>query len=239
MFWQLLVLQVGFFVLLVLVLQKFFHGHLTRGIKSVEKLQQQNLKREEEVKRTQEATLRDCQARIHKVDEDIRAKLAAVEEEARQVKKSILTRAEEEHQAMLEEVKGKEKVLEQRFERETKQKGSAIAMELVKSAFGSSMLLYLHTQLVDELLSEILFSLSKSGSKVRNSGKARVVSAFPLSEKQREIIKAKLWNDKTPQTCELVEETDKNLIAGLVIYLDEVVLDGSLKNCFHRKLGIS
>jgi F-type H+-transporting ATPase subunit delta len=56
---------------------------------------------------------------------------------------------------------------------------------------------------------------------------AKVVSAFPLSEAQRRLLQDRL-KKKAGHEITLTEEADERLIAGLVLTLGSVVLDGSL-----------
>ena len=53
MLWELLALQVGFFVLLLFGLKKLFHGHLLNAIGRMDKLHQKNVQKEDELKKSE------------------------------------------------------------------------------------------------------------------------------------------------------------------------------------------
>lgn len=241
---NLVILQVGFFMLLLFVLQKLFHGHLIRAIKRMEGLQDQNLKKEAELKRHEEAVTKDCQARIRKTDEEIRTRRSRVETEVKTMKESAIQRFDEEQQGLLARLQEKEKSLERRFEQEAQRQGSLIACGLVEKTFSAEMLEKIHEQLVKELLE----SLSKpvSHKVTLDGGGVRIETAYPLTEAHKESLKKKIAElvraaggaEAKESAVKLKEEIDKKLVAGFVIYLDQLILDGSLKSRFEKQLGV-
>ena len=62
---------------------------------------------------------------------------------------------------------------------------------------------------------------------------AKVTSAFPLSDNQREQIKRKLER-RFSTTVKLKVTIDKSLVGGVIIYVGDWVLDGSIKGKLTR-----
>ncbi|MBI4432261.1 MAG: F0F1 ATP synthase subunit delta [Candidatus Omnitrophica bacterium] len=241
--WYLLILQVGFFMMLLFVLQRLFHGHLIKAIKRMEGLHDQNLKTEADLKRREEAVMKDCQARIKRLDEEVRARRARAEDEAKSIKEGAMARFEAEHKTMIEELKEKEKSLERRFQIEAQRQGSIIACELVEKTFSPEMLERVHDLLTKELLD--LLSKPLHHKITVNGGGIHYKTAYPLSEAQKESLKKKIMDAAKASGSEVKEsavkfkeEVDKSLVAGFTIHLDQLILDGSLKSRFEKQLGI-
>ena len=70
------------------------------------------------------------------------------------------------------------------------------------------------------------FTLLYQAAKRRST--AYVTSAVPLSEDQKEKLKAKL-EAISKNEVELVCTVDKSLLAGVIVNMDETVIDGSVK----------
>lgn len=237
MAWQILVLQISFFFLLLFALQKFFHGHLTGAISRMEKLQQKTIKKEEELQKYQEMVLKDCEERIRKTDEEIAQRKAQGEEELKLLRQSAVARVEEERTALKGELAQREKILERQFEQNARHQGVEIACELVKEAFSENLLKILHQHLTEELLQGLPGIPQVKGMVVEKSVKVR--SAFALSEAQKEKLKkelASLREKGAGLPVEIHEEISKDLLAGFVLVVGELVLDGSLKNRFEKNL---
>lgn len=69
----------------------------------------------------------------------------------------------------------------------------------------------------------------KQLNKVKNILEAIVISAIPLEEETLNRIKQKL-EDIYQKTLELSSKVDKEIIAGIVVKIEDKVIDGSIKN---------
>jgi F0F1-type ATP synthase delta subunit len=224
MWWQLLALQVGFFIILLFALKKLFHGHLLSAIERMEKMQQQIRRKEEEVRKYQETLKKDSEKKAQIFEEQLREKRAQAEEEVNQFKKSAKEMIEEEKRILSIEIKEKEKMIERRLEQQSNEKASRKAMGMILDSFSRKLLMVLHKELTEELLESLA-----SVEKINLNGKGvKVLTAFPLTDTQKDALKKRL--SKVSPTVTLVEEVDPLLVAGFVLFLDQQVLDGSLKN---------
>ena len=152
MWWQLLLIQVGFFFVLLVVLQKLFHGNLLSAISRVQSLQRQNLKKEKELKTFEERIKLECETKIREMNEEVSQQRKIAEREIKAYKGSIAGQVEEEKRVMLANILEKEKNLQKRFDDETKRRSIAAAMRILDNAFSPKMKELLHHVLVEELL---------------------------------------------------------------------------------------
>ena len=63
---------------------------------------------------------------------------------------------------------------------------------------------------------------------------ARIISAFALNEEQKRGINKRL-KDALGREIAVKEEVDPKVVAGLIITMGSLVLDGSLKNRIRQK----
>ena len=81
---------------------------------------------------------------------------------------------------------------------------------------------------VNELIS-ILNNFVKQVKKEKNIGVATVASAVELSESQKQAIEKRLIETTAYDTMEIDYSVDKSLIGGLVIRIEDRVVDSSIK----------
>lgn len=233
MWWQLLILQVGFFLLLLLALKKLFHGHLLSAIARMEKLQQQNLKKEDDLKRRYEQWKQDVEQKTHALNEELSSKRRVAEEEVRAIKENAMKVMAEEKEAQRAELGDKERLLIQRHEREASNRAAELAFRMVLEAFSPAMLKSVHEKLAEELLQ----SLSASNGEKKKVLSVEIASAFPLSADQKEKLRSAVLRcveTKNGDGPAITEKTDPALAAGFVLTLGQQILDGSLRNRFVR-----
>ena len=63
----------------------------------------------------------------------------------------------------------------------------------------------------------------------RHIGVCRVVSAFPLSDDQKERLKSRLIETTDYQTFEMHYQVDEKLIGGLTVQIGDRILDSSIR----------
>src|SRR3989338_1111700 len=201
MWWQLLLIQVGFFFVLLVVLQKLFHGNLLSAISRVQSLQRQNLKKEKELKTFEERIKLECETKIREMNEEVSQQRKIAEREIKAYKGSIAGQVEEEKRVMLANILEKEKNLQKRFDDETKRRSIAAAMRILDNAFSPKMKELLHHVLVEELLE----SLSRMDASKPHADAAalQIKSAYPFSSSE----KAKLKRVLSLSSDEEIKET--------------------------------
>lgn len=231
---HLLILQVGFFVVLVLVLRFLFQGQLLQASTRMDKLQHQNLKKQEELKLKEETVRKECEQKLRRVEQEIETRRKNAADEIHNFRENTVKRIEEERKALTAEFLSKEKVIERRQRSESLRLGQAFAIEIVKMVLSEEMMKALHRQLVDELMESIEKTMPPKAAITADAVKLR--AAFRLTDDQKKTLKtrlAKALNAKEAQVA-LQEETDPELLAGFAVYLNGIVLDGSLRNRLER-----
>ena len=76
-------------------------------------------------------------------------------------------------------------------------------------------------EIIDEFIDRI--------ETARGIGRAKVISAVPLSDKEREGLKARLAA-KTGLTIRLEEKVEPAIIGGMIVHMHDEIIDGSIRH---------
>jgi len=225
--WQLIIIQVITFALLVFLLRQFLYKQVTRSLARLQQLYQENLNREEELKRRREETEQELKAKISQHNEESGRLRAAAEVDAQRRQEEILTRAKEEGKQIVAEAEAKRERTRANLVSEMEEKALALASDIIKHIFTTHVAQGIHHQLIDELIEE--FEKSDGQRLQLDVETVEVAVPFPLTQVQKEKLK-KVLSSKIGQSINVKETTDQEIVAGMVMRLENLVLDGSLKN---------
>ena len=106
-----------------------------------------------------------------------------------------------------------------------------LSVQMIQHTFSSQGKEALHRQFIEEIISEIE-ELDKSKFTVKAKDVV-VKTSYPLNDKEREEIK-KVLSKKLGIIVEVEESVDEELIVGLLIQIESLIIDGSLKNRLKR-----
>lgn len=225
--WHIILLQILTFIGLILVLHTFFSRNLSSALKRLKNLQEEGLNKEAQFKEEQERVKQEQLAEIDKARQQAKKMIedakkeadalrAANEEAAKQERDRIIAAAGEELERLKEDI---------RSGFETQSLDSAV--EIIKYIFTDKNKEALQRHFTDEIIDEIA-SLGKERFSAK-SDKALVLSGFSLTEEEKARLKNTL-SEKIGSEIAIEEQLDPGLIAGIVVRMDEFIIDGSLKN---------
>ena len=155
MFWQLALIQILFFLCLLLALQKLFHGNLIKAMNRLEALRQGNLKKEDDIKQLQQKTAMECTQKIRAAEEEAAVIRKKADEEIKNMRQLAAAQLEEEMSSMRLEFEQREKTAEARYKQQAKLEAGFIACDLVRNSFTKKMRLLLHQQLCQDLIEAV------------------------------------------------------------------------------------
>ncbi len=230
---SIVIVQIVIFIGLILILQRIITRNVTSATKHLEELDQEYSRKEAEVDR-----------RLEQVKEESEKLLTQAREEAEKLKAQILKEAESEKDKIMKQARGQSDEIIQQADRSRQQLISEIderikkeaiekACELIQLTLPDQFKQDVHAQWTEELIESDLGQLDRLriGEDVNE---ARVTSALALDEKQRKTLSEKL-KDILGRDVTIKEEIDPKVVAGLVITIGSVVLDGSLRNRIKEK----
>jgi F0F1-type ATP synthase membrane subunit b/b' len=220
-------LMVIIFVSMIFFLRKILNRNVISATAHLEQLTAEYTKKEDQVrKQLQEAKLKsqeiitNAEREAKKEQEDILTKAREESEhilnEARKKAEEIVSQADRTRQTLIAEIN--QKIEHRALER---------AAELIQQALPEQIREEIHHRWLDELVSSSFEQLERLHVP-EGDLQARVVTAFSLTTKQRDALKAKI-KQKLGREVKLKEELDSSVIAGLIVNIGSLVLDGSLR----------
>jgi F0F1-type ATP synthase delta subunit len=238
---QLLILQVFIFVGLVVVLRKLMARHATTATTHLQGLSQDYLKKHDELKTRLEETERHYQEQILKAQEEAHQTMATALKEAEVARQQAIEQAHVEAERIVAQATKTLETMKQELVQSMEIHAAERAGELVKTVVPQILRQAAHEDWLTQLITNGLINGQQLDTR-ETCKEATVVSAFPLTEPQRALLRERLAQVMGgPVTMQ--EQVEPALIAGLTITIGHVVLDGSLANKFreatrHAKDGL-
>ncbi|MEA3560997.1 MAG: F0F1 ATP synthase subunit delta [Candidatus Omnitrophota bacterium] len=233
--WQLVIIQVVTFILIALFLKWLLHSHISRALKRLQHLNQENLEKEKALTEELERAKREAARKI----EEGGLRAGELKEQARQEaeknRTDIVDKARKEAKRLINEALRDCQAKKTDLTLEMQEKGIYLAVDMIKHIFTESGRESLHNQFIDELVSEIK-GVEKDKMKTEGD-KMTVISAYPLDSGQKKDLK-EILTSKLKKDITLLEEIDKKIVAGLLIKSGGFVIDGSIRNKLKKILPV-
>jgi len=221
------------FAVLIFVFRKVMTQNVTLATQHLEELNQDYTRKEQEVSRQlEEAKIKSQEIIASATQEAEKLKLDIIQNaekerdnivnQARTQSEEIIQQADKSRQQLLSE-------LEQRIAKEAVNK----ACELIQDTLPGQFKQDVHAHWIDDLLEEGFTKLERLHIP-DDLHEVKVTSAFSITEEQRKNLAKKL-KATLGREVTLKEEVDSKVVAGLIITIGSLVLDGSLKNRIQEK----
>lgn len=233
MLWQLILIQVVTFVVIIIFLRLLFYRHLSFALKRLQQLHQQNLDKEVALTRELERAKLDREKEAEKGRQEAKLLIDKARDEAEKLKQEMLLKAKQDAESLLVEAGRETEALKHRVVSQIEETGVNLAMGVVREIFSQEARQELQRELVDELIEE-LRKIEKEKLKVEIK-KAEVISSYPLLDNQKNAIK-EIIQAALGYSIQFEERTDHSIISGLIINLGGLVLDGSLSNKLRKAI---
>jgi F-type H+-transporting ATPase subunit b len=228
---QLLIIQILTFIGLLFLLKYIFSRNLETALNRLNALHEENLAKEaqltEELKR----------ARAEREAEVLRGKQEAnaIIEEAKGEVLKVRQKGEEEARAQAVRIvaaaKKETDELHNNLFNLIRLQALELSLKIIEETFTDKNKEYVQHQFISEIIEEIA-KLPKEKFTV-SAEKVKVVSSFPLEDKQRQELK-RVLEEKLGRKVTLEETIDKALISGLTLDIGGLVIDGTIKNRFNK-----
>jgi len=225
---EILIVQVIAFVGLVVLLRWMFTRHVTASVQRLEQLYRDNLKREAELKTRLQQVEKECQQKVQDAEQQAKTLMAAGRLEADKARAELLQEARLESERLIQEAHERRDEIRRELEQGVDRKAVQLASDAVRFVLTTQVEEGLHGQLVDQLIQE-LTGLEPIKLESSAAAKADVSTAMPLKPEQRTRLQAVL-TEKAGRPVEIAEALDDTVIAGMTVRLDNLILDGSLRN---------
>ncbi len=227
-FWPFLVLQIVIFIGLVAVLRRILGRNLTDATAHLQSLNAEYMRRQEELKQRLEEAEQQYRTQMTQAKVEAEHLVARSREEAESSRVRLVKEAQAESERIVQQGLESRDALRREIEQSMEARAIERACELIEEALPSQLRQDIQSHWLEELLSNGFAQLNLVETE-ESIHEARVVSAFPLTSEQRHALGKRL-KEKLGRDVTLTEATDGRLVAGLMITLGSLVLDGSLKS---------
>ncbi|MDD5654349.1 MAG: F0F1 ATP synthase subunit delta [Candidatus Omnitrophica bacterium] len=224
---QLLIIQAVTFVGLILVLRVVFYRQLKTALDRLKRLHEENLAREEQLKKEIEAGRQEREAELAKARDKAADIVKDAKDKSEKIGLDIEAQAKDQAQKILEKAKLEVNKMRDDLFSQYEQEALELSIQMLKAAFTKQGNEVLQHHLISELLEEI--KNLESDRFIVKTKQAKVTSAFALSPEEKADL-AHTLSQKLLLEVELEEIINPEIIAGLVINAGPLTIDGSLRN---------
>lgn len=230
---SIMIFQILFFAGLIFMLRRILTQNVVSATRHLEELNCNYTKKEEEVNRLLEEAKQKSQELLSKTQKDAEAFKTKTIKEAQDESDKILKTARTQSEGMMQQAEKSRQQLLSEMDKRIEREAAVKASELIQQTLPDEFKQVVHKHWVEDLI-ENGFSRTERLHLPESLSEVRVISAFALTEDQRKKISKKL-KDSMDREFVLKEEVDPNLVAGLVVVIGSLVLDGSFKNKIQEK----
>ncbi len=215
------------FFLFVFVFRKVINKNITSAVQHLDKINEDYLKKQEEAEKKLEEAERVYQETVSKAKEEAlnlrddilkqtQKEKEEIIKEAKEQAKEIISQAEKTRHLLISE-------LEEKIDKEAVKKASQLLSEVLPQQVQE----IIHRNLVKEF--KETFSKKIDSLEIpQDLGEIKIISSFRLDEKDKNSL-VEVIKKKCNQNVDIKTEIEAKLIAGVVIILGSLVIDGSLK----------
>jgi len=212
-------------------LRFLFSRHLKSALARLNTLHEENLAKEEELNEELRRAKEESQAQIQQGKEEAELIIEEANKEANRIRLNIEEQAKLQAEKIISEGRLEAEKLKVSVGKDILSQSLELASRMIAELLTETDKIALQYEFTNEIIKEIS-RLPKEQFNVQGT-QVKVVSGFPLLERQRDALKRVLV-EKTGKEVELGEQIDSNLIGGLTVEMGGMVIDGTLKNKLQR-----
>jgi len=226
-FGQLLILQLFIFAGLILFLRSILTRNITRATGHLQELGEDYARKQKEAETQLEKAKKDAAPIVAEARSEGGALKSKLSQEAEKEKERISQETRKKSEEMMRQTEKTCELLKREIEQQIEKGSSEKAGSFLREALPDKIQQELHSLWFKESMTSD-FQLERIHLP-DNISRAKVVSPFPLTSEQQGLLRKGL-EKKFGRNIDLKEEVDPQLIAGMVITIGSVVIDGSLKH---------
>jgi len=223
---QLIIIQAITFVAIVFALKRLLYTETTKEAIRLRALKAENAVKQRELQEKISASETTYKDKLTKAEEDVRRLKTQAQDEVAEAKKKILDEAKEEAERIVRIAFNKKERIREEVKVEIERKLPRMASRIFEEALLPEARKVVHENLLKELAAHIE-KIEKSKFSVKEK-KGELISAYPLGSQEKNKLISGI-SLKIGHKIDFEETEDKKLIAGCVIRLGTLAIDGSLE----------
>jgi len=230
---SLILFQLVVFAALVIVLKRVLTKNIISATSHLDELNQEYLKKEEDLKRRLDEAAQKAGEIVRKAEEEAQILRKNTAEAAKTESENTILQAKAKADEIMKQADKSRQTLLTEMEQRITVGAIDKAAQLIQDTLPAKLRQDAHAQWITDLMEEGLGQL-KNVRVEQDAREIKVVSAFPLDDETRKALSKKL-KSILHIDLPIKEEVDAQVVAGIVIHIGSLVLDGSLKNRIQEK----
>ncbi|MFA5099644.1 MAG: F0F1 ATP synthase subunit delta [Candidatus Omnitrophota bacterium] len=215
------------FIIMISFMSKVMKSQVTSATSHLDELAGEYTKKETEVRKQLDDVKRQSQEILSNAQKEVQAQKEALVKEMSEEKAKILAEAHQNADEVIKQADNARLALLAEMNNKIDEKAVVKAVELLSASIPENIRRDLQQVWFEALLNSSYENMDRLNIPA-GLNEVKVVSAFALEDSQRRRLKDKL-QDKLGFEITLSEEVDQGIIAGLVVSIGSLFLDGSLK----------
>lgn len=220
-------LQVLAFAIIVFFIRRLLLNDTMRAIDKIRQVEAEVARKEESVRRQIDEHEREFARRQEHLEAELEKKREASEQDLARMQEKIVSDARQQGQAILEQARKSEAKIREELARDVQSQAVGFAGEMLELVISDRVNADLNRAFVSELI-DALKEVDSESLHVETSD-ASFVASHPLDPAQREQLQ-RVLAEKFELEMEVAEQVDPELLAGLVLKLGTLEIDGSLRS---------
>lgn len=227
LFVWLVVLQLVVFLILVFFLRLYFSRNVSSATAHLHELNADYSQKLEEAKKRQVEADKYYNDMVTKAKAEAERSKVQILTEARETQASMLADARRQSQDIISQATNARQEMLDEVDQNVELRSTEKAAQMLEATLPEIITKQLHEQWVAELLKNGFGELPHMNLPA-DVKEAKVVSAYPLSAEQRAALQKKI-RETIKKELPLTAEVDGSLVAGLVVSVGSMIVDGSLR----------
>ncbi|MBU0504244.1 MAG: F0F1 ATP synthase subunit delta [Candidatus Omnitrophota bacterium] len=225
---SLVIFQIIIFITLTVVLRKLLGRNVTSATAHLDYLSAEFARKEKEVKAQYDEAKRQSQEILANALKDADSQRENILKEVQKEKERIISESQNKADEIVKQAdKARENLLAD-INHQIQSKSLQQAVNLLQLSLPENIRVEIHRHWVDDLINNTFEQLSNIHIP-EGTTEAKIVTPFALTPKQREALNSKI-KEKLGFNLDLKEEIEMGVIAGLVVHIGSLELDGSLRS---------
>lgn len=224
---QLIIIQFITFLAIVFVLRKLLYTETAKEARRLKIITEENSKKQRELREKIEAAEGAYQEKLRSAKEDIRGLQAKADAEIETTRKDMIDKAKEESERIINAAINAKGKIRDEINLEMQKKVPALASRIVREILSPRVKETVHKELIKGV-NDAIGNIEKSRFKIKVK-KGEITSAYPVEKNEKNTLLSAVFQ-KLGYKIPFDEKEDGKLVAGVVIRLGTLVIDGSLEN---------
>jgi F0F1-type ATP synthase membrane subunit b/b' len=215
------------FILLVIGLRKLLYSKASAEIKRAQLMVDESNKKIEALREQIEEAKTEYKRTVAQAKEDARKIMADAQKEAEELRTRHLQETRKEIDKIVKSAQAQKESMERELKSDLMRKSIHHSKAIIHQVFTADSLGATHDVMIEEISQQIgNLDLGQMSEDIKE---AEIVTIVPLGKEKMEMLKKKL-SSVLKKEIELKEKIDDSVVAGILIKLGSLILDGSLAN---------